>query len=148
MIPTALSNLICLGKNIPSFDQLTYAPSLGIHPGCKQRTVCFWVLGTQSTAGETKSALLASEGRGLPERPDSSQWPVSLVSCVTLPKLSWGCFYFHSRHFWGQKALRMCRSRVSQAPFHAPTHYLCGHTTWTTRDAGEALAHPVITVKD
>lgn len=143
MIPTALSNLICLGKNIPSFNQPTYDPSLGMHPGCKQRIVCFRVLGTQSAAGKTKSALLASEGRSPPECPASSQWPVLLVSCVILPKLSWGCLYFHSCHFWGQKALRMCPSRgTRQAPFHAPTHYLCGHTARMTRDAGEVLPAP------
>lgn len=64
MILTALSTLTFLGKNIPSLNQLTYNPSLGIHPGCKQRMACFWVLETQSTAGEDESAVLSLGAEG------------------------------------------------------------------------------------
>lgn len=120
MILLVLSNLTFLGKNIPSFNQLTYDPSLGIHPGCKQRTACFWVLETPRTASESKSSVLASELRGPPERPDSFLSVAVVCVMHASTRTLWGCLYSYSCHSLRQQALWMCLSQVSQAPFSHP----------------------------
>lgn len=140
MILLVLSNLTFLGKNIPSFNQLTYDPSLGIHPGCKQRTACFWVLETPRTAGESKSSVLASELRGPPERPRLLPLSGHGLCHARIYQNSVGMSVFVLMPLFGTTGSVNVPESGEPGSLQSPTLALCGSHSTMLHDAGKALA--------
>ena len=85
----------------------------------------------------------------LASAPDSSQWPILFVSGINLPKLLCSCLFL-LMPLWGTNSsanVPESGELGSLSCAHMVGGYVA-HTAWTVWDAGEALAHPVLTVKD
>lgn len=142
MIPLVLSNLTFWGKNLPSFNQLTYDPSLGIHPGCKQRTACFWVLETPRTAGESESSVLASELRSPLERPRLLPLSGHGLCHAWTYQNSVGMSVFLLMPLFGTTGSVNVSESGDPGSLQSPTLALCGSHSTTLQYAGKALAWP------
>lgn len=85
--------------------------------------------------GEAKSSVLASEMRGPPECPQAPFRGPSGFCHAWIYQNGCGdvCILIHAT-LWGQWALWMCLSQVSQAPFCSRRLYPCGsHSMYTLR---------------